>query len=263
LVDYLFILPSFDEATSYSYKWCGRLIEEVKDKVSFVDLEKNKAIRSEVERIIEIEAPKVIIHYNHGNEDRWIGQNEQPVMNLDNVGLLKDRIAYSMNCLSAKKLGVEAYKIGCTVYFGYIESFSFTTYDEQMFCEGANYGLILYTEGESNWATIKRKVFEKFSQLIDKATDPWTKLWLRNDRDALRIYAEGVDMPESDCPARQVGIRLLGLKVGWKLSRKFGLSLFLFLIGILLQAIRMGVPLLVLAFLLLIYDYLKWLKKTS
>ena len=54
---------------------------------------------------------------------------------------------YCENCLSAKKVGVEAYKSGAIAYWCYIEDFVFTTealYEFNMF---ANAGLKFWLEG--------------------------------------------------------------------------------------------------------------------
>ena len=108
--------------------------------------------------------------------------------------------------------------------------FGFTAYDEQMFCEAANYGMILYAKGETNWETIKTKVMDKFNQLISEASDPWTKVWLSYDRDAWHCW-NGEAPETSDCPFRQTAIKLFGSKLAWKLSRKLAVGMMLLLVG--------------------------------
>jgi hypothetical protein len=135
-----------------------------------------------------------------------------------------------MACLSAAKLGVEAWKRGC-VYVGYVETFTFTVADEQLFCQAANSGFIAYVQGEIDWAEIKRLMVKAFNKAMEQTSDPWAKLWLQWDRDALRIYASGVDTPETKCIFRKAAVTLFGSKVGWKLSRTFPVSVAVFSAG--------------------------------
>jgi len=212
------VAPRFDEATEYSYKWYRRLKNKIKDKVELRDLTEAKATRQNFEAEIKAFNPDCLVFYDHGTENCLVQQGGQGcILDTKNVKLVSHKVVYTMACLSAKKLGVEAWKRGA-VYVGYIEVFAFTTYDEKLFCEAANYGFVLYVNGEKDWAKIKKAMLSKFDELIAKATDPWTKIWLRHDRDALRVY--NGEAPTPTCAFRKLSVKLFGAKIGWRLTRK-------------------------------------------
>lgn len=229
----LLIRPKFDTATEYSYKWAEQIADETKEKFTLIDIGGRRVGRGEVEDAIRSKDPILIVFYDHGVENGWMGSESEAVIDVNNVGLLSGRIAYSMSCLSAKGLGVQAYRSNCKVFVGYNEEFVFTTQDEKIFGDCANYGLLLWLDGESNWATIKQKWIEFWNKMIDSASDPWTKMWLRHDRDILRIIAEGVDEPkETKCPVRALALKLFGTRLGWALTRKTGISILTLLAGL-------------------------------
>jgi len=167
------------------------------------------------------------------------------------------------NCLSAKGLGVEAYRKGCKVFVGYADNFTFNVQDEKMFGDCANYGLRLWLKGESDWAKIKQSWIEFWNKMIDSASDPWTKMFLRSDRDALRVITKGVDEPtETKCFFRSLALKLFGTSLGWKITRKAGLSTILLILGLasVLTLPYIGIPLILISYLLITYEYLNQLK---
>jgi hypothetical protein len=196
--------------------------------VELQELLRDMAVRSAFETNVETFNPDAIVYFNHGGEDCLCAQDGATcVLDSENVNKVSGKIIYTMACLSAAKLGAEAWKRGC-IYIGYVETFTFTVADEHLFCQAANSGFIAYVQGETNWAKIKALMVEAFNKAMEQTNDPWAKMWLQWDRDALKIYAPGVDVPETKCIFRKVAIALFGPKIGWKLSRKYGLSILLF-----------------------------------
>jgi hypothetical protein len=221
------VAPCFDEASHYSFKWFERLRDAIKGKVELQELLREMAVRSAFEANVEAFKPDAIVYYNHGGEDCLCAQDGTTcVLDSENVDKVAGKIIYTMACLSARKLGAQAYTRGC-VYVGYVEAFTFTTDNEQLFCQAANSGFIAYVEGETDWAKIKAVMVEAFNHAMEQTNDPWSRMWLQWDRDALRIYAPGVDVPETKCIFRKAAIALLGPKIGWRLGRKYGLSILL------------------------------------
>jgi hypothetical protein len=211
--------PEFDEATAFSRLWASRLKEAIESRGwKVVELGGRPISRAEVEEALAANPGAPYIHYNHGSEDAHWGSEEEAVLDLKNVGRVAGRVVYCMNCLSAKKLGAVAHtNYGC-VYVGYIKEFTFVTDDEGLFCEAANSGFIAYADGKG-WAEAKKIMVEAFNKAISETDNPWSKIWLQWDRDALRIWCKGVDEPETRCPFRRVAIALFGPKIGWKISR--------------------------------------------
>jgi hypothetical protein len=98
----------------------------VKGKVELQELLRNTAVRSAFEANVETFKPDAIVFFNHGGEDCLCAQDGATcVLDSKNVDKVAGKIIYTMACLSAAKLGAEAWKRGC-VYIGYVETFTFT-----------------------------------------------------------------------------------------------------------------------------------------
>jgi len=278
----LAVAPCFDEASEYSFKWYERLREAVKGKIELDELLKESATRENFERALNIFKPEVIVYYNHGSEDCLCAQGgRECVLDSKNLWKASRKVIYSMACLSAKKLGAEAYmSYGC-IYVGYVGEFAFTAKDEQYFCGAANSGFIAYANGEGDWGKIKAIMVEAFNRAIDVVDDVWSKMLLRWDRDALRVYAPNADQPKAECPLRRLAVRLLG-SIGWKISRMHAVGWIFFLVGygITMHAIAselyykggyaeilkpqgewIGLSLILLGFILLVRDYIVCIRK--
>jgi hypothetical protein len=221
-VNGLVIRPKFDEVTEYSYRWGDDPVNLLKQaNYGVVDLRGRPVTKAEVKQAIERDDPEIVVHYDHGEEDGWLGSPTERVMTSADAQLLSGRVVYTMNCLSAKKLGVEAWKNKAKVYVGYIDVFAFTTDEEDLFRGAAVHGLELFLrEGVSDWKQIKERMVQKYDEMIKAAKGIWSQIWLTHDRDALRVY--NGETPETECPFRKLAIMLLGEKLGWKL--RFSLS---------------------------------------
>jgi len=149
------------------------------------------------------------------------------MLDLQNVKLVANKQVYTMACLSAKTLGLEAWKNG-TVYWGYVKVFAFTTVEEHLFCEAANYGLLLKRKMGLSWKEALEKAKERFNELIAESTDVWTKLLMAYDRDALVCY--NGEIPPSGCRFRRFAIKLFG-RGGWLVNKVKVAASFLSLIG--------------------------------
>jgi hypothetical protein len=191
--------------------WAQRLKQEIEAKGwKVLEIGGRRVSRAEVEDVLGQNRKIPYLHFDHGSADAHWGSETEPVLDLKNVDKAAGRIVYCMNCLSASKLGAVAYaNYGC-IYIGYIESFTFTTGDEQYFCEAANSGFIAYANGETAWAKIKAIMVATFNKIIDAIEDPWGKMWARWNRDALRIWCKGVDEPKPTCPVSRMILFLFG-----------------------------------------------------
>ena len=219
------VAPNFDDVTEYSLKWAERLREEIGSRMEVKPLLVADAVRSRVEAALRDDLGAMLIHYDHGNEESLIGQDEVPVVDLENVDLLGGREAYNMNCLSGKTLGKAAYRNGCLAYWGYVEVVSFTSDAEQDFCEAFNYGLLLRLEGKT-WKECLDAAKARMTEIVDdlvKRGNTLAAMSLREDRDALHCWGEGIEEPTEDCPVSRLIVLLAGYKILSKLRRVRGL----------------------------------------
>jgi hypothetical protein len=277
----ILVAPKFDEPTSYSYEWSREIKEMLEEKgFQVVDISGRAVSREEVEQFLR-QNPKVIyIHYNHGNTDCHYGSETVKVVDLKNAVLLSGREVYCMNCLSARELGVEAYKNGALAYWGYVEVFAFSTEALDEFKEFANAGLKYKLEGHT-WEECLKLVKELAEQLCQKLVEAgkyMASILLKQDADALRCYTPNNPPTETKCIFRKVALKIFGHKLGWKINRRHALALITFWCGWGLavhdffvecatplrfppHGFWFGVALITLSFFIATYDYVKWLKR--
>jgi len=219
--------PKFDDATQYSFKWYQELAKEIHPTEELLE---SNAVRSKF--AVSMPNHGILIFYDHGDEDRLIGNDGNPILDLNNVELVSNKEVYTMCCLAAKKLGVEAYKKNC-IWWGYTEVFGFTVEDEHLFMEAANIGAIYRFKYNSSWKECLELAKEKFTGIIDTAIDPWTKVWARSNRDCLVCY--NGEVPNTSCVLRKIVLKLFG-KLGWKIKwNTVADTLFLIFYGIALH----------------------------
>lgn len=226
--------PRFDEVTEFCFDESRSLIKFAEaEGVKIVDLPDEQAIRENVEKAIAEHPDALIYHTDHGSPDKAWGDDNRPVLDLKNVGLLSMREAYMNNCSSAKELGVKAYQEGCQAYWGSVDVVSFTTDAWEDFKEAFLHGLKLRIQGFT-WTECLKKTREKLNELIDKLLTEGKILaaaCMRSFRDTLVCYTPETPPEESQCPVRQAAINRFGPKIGWRLSRSLPFSLAFFALG--------------------------------
>jgi hypothetical protein len=181
------------------------------------ELLRGDAVRAKVEAKIRSLNPDLVVFYDHGDEESLIGADGGPCLDVDNAALLAGREVYTLACLSAKRLGVEAWRKGCKAYWGYVEEFGFTLDELDAFEELAGIGLLARVLQGMSWADAKKEVQAKTEYLIEKAMSRGhfeAAMLMRANTDALRVW-DG-ETPQSNCVFRRLAVRLLG-KRGWKL----------------------------------------------
>jgi len=229
---WLVVRPVFDDVTEITFNEAQDVIDYFAEKgVACIDLAKEDAMRENVEKILKENPETNVYHADHGSEDKIWGNDNRPVIDLENVELLEGRAIYNNNCSSAKKLGVEAWKQGCLAFWGYTEVVYFTTDALEEFKEAMNYGLKRRIDGFS-WNECLQKTKERMTELIDalvKAGKALAASCLRLDRDSLVCYNS--EPPQSGCVFRRLAIRLFGPEIGWKLRESLKKYIATFCLG--------------------------------
>lgn len=208
--------PCFEEVTEHSFAWNQRLMEKLPQRKE--QLLKEDAVRAKFEQKVQSLKPDFFVFYNHGSETQLVGNDEQPIVDLGNVQLLKGLEVYTLACLSAKELGVEAWRQGAKAYWGNDDEFGFTDDEEQVFEELAGHGLLCRLLKGMSWADAKKEVIDKYNYEIDKANANFNfiaSMILVQNRDSLRVW--NGEQPETQCLGRKLAIKLFGPKRGWKL----------------------------------------------
>jgi len=224
----LAIAPKFDEPTEYSYSWINRLMNTLN-----IDCEKlfeADATREKAEK--HIPQHTLIIFYDHGTEEGLVAQGgKEYIIDKKNDHILAGKEVYTLACLWCRDGGIDAWKKGAKAVWGYTDVFAFTTTDEELFCEAANYGLTIKIKMNVSWEEALKLTKEKYNELISKAKDPWSVIWLRHNRDALVCYTENNPPQTSKCLIRRLLIKLFGPEKAWKFTPKKIVGVIMFSVG--------------------------------
>jgi hypothetical protein len=220
---WLVIRPEFDEATKYSFLWAQKIIDKLIElKIPYIDLKREQAIKILVEEAIIENYPNIgVIHYDHGSEDAIYGNDAEPVIDLTNNFLLEKLEIFNMNCLSAKKLGVDSYWRYDTIFWGSWEEIAFMTSDLDAFERALNFPILMRLSGETDWNKIMDATLENDNKIIDELTangKVFSAAILVKDRDARRVWTEKTPPPsqESECAFRKLALKIFGQK-GWRI----------------------------------------------
>ena len=274
-------VPLHDEATKFSARWNERLWQSLGD-IARIDLYDEDAVRSKWEKAVDERNPDLIVHYGHGSDWTLVGDDLKAIMDEYNAKKAAGRTVYTMCCNAASKLGADAYRKGCVAWWGYVRPFSFTTDDEEIFCELANLGLIVRNVTGISWPKVLERVKEAYEDKVEEIRevggDPWTIIALVGNKNALVVWTDETP-PTSDCAFRNLGVRMFG-KAGHHLSKSS--VFFLTMLGVgygialhdyvhqvwqlkgtwmSLEGGYVGFGIMLLFGLLLVDDYLKWLGK--
>jgi len=210
MTEWIIVRPKWEEVTEYSYAWCQQILDWLKEEgVEFVDLGAEDATRDKVEAMLRKYPQANFCFYDHGNADLLAAQGgKDNVIDLNNCDLLANKETYTMACLSAKSLGKEVWNKGGK-YWGYIDTFSFTSDTVADFQEAANCGFhYLFIEGDRENALQRAK--DTFSRLALELVDAGKILaaaCMRNDGDILVYY--NAEKPEEGKGCLLAFLRLL------------------------------------------------------
>lgn len=118
--------PEHDYATRYLSCWNENIIKAALNKgIEVTDLQKEKAVRKELEGRLRKINPSFVVLNGHGNDECVFGHNDEKLIDAKSNGdLLKGKVTYAVSCNSAKKLGKTCADKN-TAFIGYDESFVF------------------------------------------------------------------------------------------------------------------------------------------
>ncbi len=276
----ILIAPVFDDVTQYTYEW-SREVEDllIQHGYRVVSLANRPLSRKEVEDTIKSHPNALILFYDHGTEKSLVASENENAIDTENVYLLANRECFTVACLSAKKLGVEAYKIGCLAYWGYTRVFVFTTDALEEFKQFANNGIKLRIKENLSWEKCLEETKKLAKQLVNKLISEGkivAAVLMQQNAEALVCYTPN-NPPESKCLFRKTAIKLLGAKAGWRVSRSDAISMLLFgfgcgvfihdriaewvRLGQRLHGLDIGFALIVVSWIILSIKMVRWLRR--
>lgn len=117
--------PKHDIPTSYLYYFSEDILKQVKNlkKIHITNLDGEKANKTNFEKSLIKESPKLIFLNGHGNQNCVTGHQNKEILNEKNINLTKNKIVYALACNSLKNLGKKAIQKGTLTYIGYKDKF--------------------------------------------------------------------------------------------------------------------------------------------
>lgn len=136
----IFVRPRWDDKVldaRFAYLmdlayWIGSEVvnHAMNTQFSVHELNEDRAVREELKDFLDCQDPRFFFHFSHGGADTLTGQDmsvliccnsftENGTQYAPNDQLLRDRVVYTLSCLSASDLGPKAVDHGCIAYIGY------------------------------------------------------------------------------------------------------------------------------------------------
>ncbi|GAI69839.1 unnamed protein product [marine sediment metagenome] len=191
--------PRFDEASQHSFAFAGEILGWCRQAgISVIELAEADAVRTKVSRELA-KGVELFIFYDHGDEDALIGQDEKPVIDLENAGLLAGKEVFTLACLSAKELGPEVRSRGGT-YWGYTEVVGYTTDALAEFQEAFNCGFrfrFIENDSRENALSRAKDTFTRLAFELVDAGKTFAAIYMREDGDAL-VYLDSHEPEEKE-----------------------------------------------------------------
>lgn len=121
---------------------------------------------------------------SHGDSEGVYNENNDYIVSTQTVNYnLFGKIFYAVSCMCAEKLKPQLKSIGLDTFVGYDSEFRVIE-NEPMFQESAMEGLKAILEG-NNKTTAKKRMFDKYTESINKAPNEDVKMLLVHNREHL------------------------------------------------------------------------------
>lgn len=207
--------------TEYSVKWCAAALAQLDPaKADVIRLFDADAVKGIVETTIDGEPrPTWFVHYDHGSEYVMWGDDEQPIINLDNLEILAGMRVFCMNCSSGKGLGTHAREKKILEYLGYMDPVSFTTDAADEFGEVLSWGLIEAINGEAGLKDVVEPMRQHGYDVAEELSAKGQILAagaMVQDMNILHVFYEGgPDPPQPTCGISRLLLKLGGWNFLW------------------------------------------------
>jgi len=186
----ILVRPKFDSATEHTFAFAEDILKQCGEAgIDVVELAEGEAVKDRVEEELK-KGTDLFIFYDHGSEDALIGQDEKPVIDLNNCHWLAGKEVYTLACLSAKKLGAEIWRQKGK-YWGYTEVVGFTTDALNEFKEAFNCGFCyLFLESEEHGDALDRakETFDRLSMGLVSKGKIMAAIFMRQNKEKLVSY---------------------------------------------------------------------------
>ena len=116
--------PDYDPMTRYLSAWARAFCENAtKRGHNIYELDGRKASKVRLHGMIKKLKPEILFINGHGAEDKIAGHDNEIILDVNDVNILKSMVIYAVACKSAQLLGPEAVKKGARGFVGYMNDF--------------------------------------------------------------------------------------------------------------------------------------------
>lgn len=230
----LFWRPLFDIPTTYGYVWIGSILDRARAMGhSCLDLDKEKATRTNLESAITEFKPELFFGCSHGSTNAFSGQNKEIVL----TACLDDEIMagtqdYFVSCLMGAILGPDLVEKGALAVAAYTQEFVWLIHPDyqdnpladpyaQAFKDAVVNPSIDLLAGAINWIPgFYNRSVEWFNRGVSEwfeSTDPnagQIVASLEHDRDSLIVLGEPTEIPPVTPPTKLTALKVAPFALG-------------------------------------------------
>ncbi len=198
--DYIFVRPAEDSAGVQVAAWGQALLQKIVGCTP-IDLAGTQATRANIEGQLA-GAPHHLFWFGHGRADALISE-EEPLVDLANVGLLAGAVIVAIACDTAISLGPESVDgAGIAAFLGFDDRFGFPALAPLPMAQAIIEGLACMLTMGHEIGCAHRQVHERLNHALttyrtegaawglaeSDAETAW--LWAKSNRDSLRLYGD-------------------------------------------------------------------------
>ena len=127
MIKVLIINANTDKTTEYLNSWSKYVFgNSIQNKeIEIKNIEGAEVNKNNIKNIIQDSNPHFIFFIGHGDEKCICGYNNEIIMSIDDMELLKDKVIKVLSCKVGKVFGQESVKNGVRVFIGYKDNFVF------------------------------------------------------------------------------------------------------------------------------------------
>lgn len=195
-------------------------MDKIDENIEVLDLYDQEAVKSHVEEALASDPkPSWFVHYDHGSDYVMWGDDEQPIIDLDNLDKLAGMHVYCMNCSSGKGLGSHAVEKGILEYLGYVDAVSFTTDATDEFGEVLSWGIVEAINQAKDLKDIVELMRQHGYDTADELEGQGMLLAagaMVQDMNILHVFYEGgPPPPEPSCAVSRMLLKMGGWNFLW------------------------------------------------
>jgi hypothetical protein len=121
---FLITRPEHDPATTTLSEYSIAIINFARERGhNTINCHCQNVTKASVHEIIKKKKPNFIMFNGHGNDDLICGQEYEPIIRMEDIELIKDKIIYARTCNTAIQMGKKCGEEGTGAFIGFKNTF--------------------------------------------------------------------------------------------------------------------------------------------